>query len=109
MKMFQKLILAALVISLNACAWVELTPTGEKVRVLSKAEVSGCKHVGKTHVKTAGKIVGGERYLEKVQEELDILARNSAPEIGGDTVVRIGQPEDGKQVYEVYRCMPPAK
>jgi hypothetical protein len=37
--------------------------------------------------------------------ELNILARNSAVELGGDTVVpRSDDVADGKRVYDVYRC-----
>lgn len=106
MRMLNRILVLTMLVSLSACAWVETTPTGEKVRVLSKEEVRGCKHVGKTTVSTAGKIAGIARHPEKIQEELDILARNSAPDIGGDTVVPVGKPQEGKQVYEVYRCIP---
>lgn len=102
-------LMIAVVFSLTACTWVDVTPEGEKVRVLSATEVAGCQHVGKTTVNTAVKVGVVERYPEKVQEELDTLARNSAPDIGGDTVVRVGEPKEGRQVYEVYRCMPQAK
>lgn len=109
MKILFNGLLAAVALSLNACTWVESTPEGEKVRVLSSAEVSGCKHVGKTTVSTAEKVGVVVRLPEKVQEELNTLARNSAPEIGGDTVVPVGEPQQGRQVYEVYRCMPQAQ
>lgn len=92
---------------LQACAWVTLTPEGEKARVLSAAEVSGCKKVGKTTVSVKGDIAGMERLPERVQAELEILARNSAADLNGDTVVPVGVPEDGRQVFEVYRCVNP--
>lgn len=92
---------------LQACAWVKLTPEGEKARVLSAAEVSSCRKLGKTTVSVKGDIGGLERLPERVQAELDILARNSAADLGGDTVVPAGEPKDGKQVFEVYRCIHP--
>lgn len=91
---------------LTACSWVQLTPVGEDVRVLEPSAVVNCTKVGKTTVRTAAKVAGLVRHEEKIQSELDILARNSAPEIGGDTVVPLGRPVDGVQVYEAYRCMP---
>lgn len=109
MKMFFNGIMAIFVLSLSACTWVEVEPAGEKVRVLSAAEVTGCTRVGKTTVNTMAKVGVVERFPEKVQEELNTLARNSAPDIGGDTVVPVGEPRDGVQVFEVYRCMPQAK
>jgi len=89
-----------------ACTWVDVSPQGEKVRVLTANEVNACEHVGKTTVNTAAKLAGLERHAHKVQSELNTLARNSAVEIGGDTVVPVDTPVEGRQVFEVYRCMP---
>lgn len=89
-----------------ACTWVDVSPQGEKVRVLTAIEVSACEHVGKTTVNTAAKVVGIGRHASKVQSELNTLARNSAMEIGGDVVVPVDTPIDARQVFDVYRCMP---
>lgn len=89
-----------------ACTWVDVSPQGEKVNVLTVNEVSACEHVGKTTVKTAAKVAGLERHAHKVQTELNTLARNSAVGIGGDTVVPVDAPLEGRQVFNVYRCMP---
>ena len=106
---WQGALAAIVVLILSACSWVNVSDKGGKVRVLSAEEVAGCERVGKTTVSTAGKIGALERYPEKIQEELNILARNSAPDIGGDTVVAIDEPVEGRQVFEVYRCMPAVK
>lgn len=98
--------MAAVVLVLSACTWVEPTAQGEKVRVLSAEEVTKCKKVGQTTVSLLAKLAGIERNAQKVQEELNILARNSAVELDGDTVVPISPVEDGKQTFAVYRCMP---
>jgi hypothetical protein len=109
MKVIKGMMVAAVAaVLLGGCTWVEISAQGEKVRVLKAAEVSGCERLGKTTVRTASKVAGLARYDEKIQAELETLARNSAPEIGGDTVVPLGAPENGEQVYEVYRCMPSA-
>lgn len=109
MKILHFALVAAAAMTLNGCTWVDMSAEGEKVRVLTAKEVTGCRHVGKTTVSTTGKIAVVERNPEKVQEELDTLARNSAPELNGDTVVRVGEPVNGKQVYEIYHCMPSGK
>ncbi|MBK8162875.1 MAG: DUF4156 domain-containing protein [Gammaproteobacteria bacterium] len=91
---------------LQACAWVELSPAGEKTRVLSAEEVTNCKRLGTTTASVKAEVAGIERAPERVQEELESLARNSAAaDLKGDTVVPIGKPKDGKQVFEVYRCV----
>lgn len=101
------LLLCSVGFLLQACSWVELTYPGEKVRVLDKADVSNCKKVGKTTVSLKATIVGFERNKEKVQQELNTLARNSGADLKGDTVVPLTQPKDGKQAFEVYRCINP--
>lgn len=95
----------AVTISLGGCAWVKLTPGGEKVRVLSAAEVASCRHVGDTNVSLLARLGAVKRNEEKVQDELDALARNSAADMGGDTVVAMSEVTDGKQRYAVYKCV----
>ena len=96
-----------LALSLTACTWVKLTPEGEKVRLLSTSEVKSCKKMGKTTVSLKDKIAGFERDREKVQKELEALARNSAIDLKGDTIVPASEIKDGKQVFDVYRCINP--
>lgn len=92
---------------LQGCAWVKLTPEGEKARVLGAAEVSGCTKVGITTSTTRSHLAGFRRKTESVQDELLALARNAASELGGDTVVPLGEPQKGRQSFDVYRCINP--
>jgi len=85
---------------------VELTPQGEQVQVATMEAVAGCKNVGKTTVNTLAKLAGLDRHQESMQDELSRLARNSAVQLGGDTVVPITGIKDGEQVFAVYRCAP---
>ena len=107
MKLNKIAMAAAIAMTLQACAWVELTPAGEKTRVLGAAEVTHCKRLGTTTASVKAELAGVERAPERVQQELEALARNSAAvDLKGDTVVPVGKPKDGKQVFEVYRCVP---
>lgn len=106
MSILKEFFVFLLIMNAAACTWVDVSKQGEKVRVLTAEDVTLCERVGKTTVKTAGKLAGFERHEYKVRDELDTLARNSAVEIAGDTVVAVGEPVDGGLVYEVYRCMP---
>ena len=100
--------LVALVsLTLVSCTWVKMTSEGEKVRVLSKDEVGSCKKLGKINTSLKDQIAGFQRSKEKVKEEMETLARNAAPDMGGDTVVPISEVKDGKQVFEVYKCVGP--
>lgn len=94
-------------ITFTACTWVELTPEGEKVRLLSMSEVKSCKKIGKTIVSLKDKVAGFDRNKEKVQKELEALARNSAVDLNGDTVVKANEIKDGTQTFHVYRCINP--
>lgn len=90
--------------------WVKLTPEGEKVRVLEAREVASCRKLGKTTVSVRAKIVGSwKRNEEKVKRDLEYQARNSAAADfkGGDTIVAITDVADGKQKFDVYKCVNP--
>lgn len=95
-----------LVINLNACTWVDLTAEGEKVRVLNMDEVAKCQFIGQTTSNTAYKVAGVRRHDNAIQNELESLARNSAVNLGGDTIVAAGDMNEGKQTFQVYRCVP---
>lgn len=89
--------------------WVKLTPAGEKVRVLEASEVSSCRKLGKTSVSVRAKLVGVKRKEKKVKRELQYQARNSASADfeGGDTIVALSAVTDGRQKFDVYKCVDP--
>ncbi|MFQ5760646.1 MAG: DUF4156 domain-containing protein [Acidiferrobacterales bacterium] len=89
--------------------WVKLSPEGEKVRVLQASEVASCKKLGKTTVSVRAKLVGIKRKEKKVKTELEYQARNSAAADfeGGDTIVAISAVTEGKQKFDVYKCVNP--
>ena len=89
--------------------WVKLTPEGEKVRALQASEVASCRKLGKTTVSVKAKLVGVKRKEGKVKRELEYQARNSAAADfeGGDTIVAISAVTDGKQKFDVYKCVNP--
>jgi len=106
--MWMRTALLFMMLSLSACTWVNLTKQGEEVKIATKEDVSSCKQVGKTTVTTLSKLAGMNRYDESMQDELNKLARNSAVDLKGDTVVPITPIEDGHQTFAVFRCQPTA-
>lgn len=100
-----KLIVAVLCLAISACAWVKLSPGGEKVRVLEASEVATCKELGNTTASLMAKVAGINRNEEKVAKELEMLARNAAAKMGGDTVVAVSAVEDGQRTFAVYQCV----
>lgn len=97
----------ALLATLAGCTWVDVKPQGEKVRVLTPQEVTHCKLLGRVTSNTAASVLVFVRGREKVQEEVNRLARNNAGDMGGDTVVPTGPLIEGEQSFNVYRCINP--
>ena len=97
-------------VMLTGIKWVKLTPEGEKVRVLAQDEVTKCKRLGSTTASLKSKIGPFGRSEKKVKQELEYLARNSAAadfeDKGADTVVAASEIEEGKQKFDVYKCVP---
>ncbi len=91
---------------LGGCAWVKLTPEGEHARVLTGNEVQNCNRLGVTTVSMASKVAFIPLNKNKIKAELENLARNSVAEFkGADSVHPLGEPQDGKQTFEVYDCI----
>lgn len=100
-----KLIVAVLFgMSLVSCTWVKVTEEGEKVSVRDASQVSDCKKVARTTAELRSKVMGINRNKEKVQKELEDLARNAAVDYGGNVVVPESEVKDGKQSFAVYNC-----
>lgn len=95
----------AAVVTLSACNFVKVSETGSNVAVSNASAVQGCSKVSVLTVKTRGNYVGSmKRSPETIAKELTNLARNDAMDAGGDTIVPVGQPLDGRQSFDVYRC-----
>ena len=75
---------------LSACAWVELTPGGKKVRILSEAEVASCKKLGSFWLMAFSlffflSVAMAKRYAELGQYSLDNKLVLSANAMIGNT------------------------
>jgi hypothetical protein len=101
------LLMSAVSLIVSSCATIELSTGGEKVRVLAPDEVSSCKKLGQTNTSVTDNIVGVKRPIEALERELAIIARNSADNMGGDTIVPLTVIEGGKQSFVVYKCINP--
>ncbi len=91
---------------LSACSGLKLTDDGEKVRVLEPTEISSCKNLGRTNTSVTARVVI-ERPADTIAEELQIVARNSAANMGGDTIVPLTVVTEGQQTFVVYKCVNP--
>jgi len=98
--------LVAAAILLSACSSLQLSEGGEKVRVLEPNEISSCKNLGRTNTSVTARVVV-ERPADTIARELEIVARNSAARMGGDTIVPLTVIEEGQQTFVVYKCVNP--
>ncbi|MGK0399772.1 MAG: hypothetical protein ACJA0I_002077 [Gammaproteobacteria bacterium] len=108
--MISKHLLVALTVSslfVTGCATVKLSESGEKVRVLGPEEVSTCNKLGQSNVSITAKVLGIARPIETLTKELELIARGSAANMGGDTIVPLTVIDDGKQSFVVYKCVAP--
>jgi hypothetical protein len=101
-----KLSIIAAITLLSACSTLKLTAGGDKVRVLDPSEVSSCRELGKSNNKVTASL-GFERPADTIEKELQIIGRNSAARMGGDTIVPLTVIEDGAQTFIVYKCVNP--
>jgi len=86
------------------CSHVQLESAGEPVRRLGAQEAPSCERIGTTRAQVLSKILFFDRSETKMAEELTLLARNSAGDMGGNAVIAEGDIRDGKQTFGVYRC-----
>jgi hypothetical protein len=100
----EKIAILALVLATSGCTWVSVTEEGEHVRVVRSSEVGGCEKLGNVSAKTTDRVIIFARSDRKVREELRALARNEATELGGNAIVPLGAPDEGRQSFDVYRC-----
>ena len=106
-KIFLPAIVIALTLvafTLGGCTWVRTDPGAEQVALATPAEVRQCQRLGQTTVSVRDRVTGVQRRAERVADELADLARNSAVELGGDTIVADGPVRDGQRRFNVYRC-----
>ena len=95
--------LLAAALLLSACSFVQLSDAGAGVAQMDPADVLNCTSLGVVSAATQDKVLL-ERGSAKVQEELLVLARNQAADLGANAIVPVDPPKDGKQSFRAYRC-----
>ncbi|MDX1399049.1 MAG: DUF4156 domain-containing protein [Oceanospirillum sp.] len=97
-----------LLISVSAlatgCTWVKPVEGSDQVKLVSQANVAGCKKLGHTTSFVKNKVAGLTRNQEAVSEELVTLGKNEAVNMGGDTIVQVDPLKDGKVGFDIYKC-----
>lgn len=88
----------------GGCTWVELTDAGNAVQVAAAAP-DDCRLVGHVDSHTRAVILGGiGRNADRVEDELEWLARNEAARLGANTIVPKGPVADGRRGFDALIC-----
>ncbi|MCP3689763.1 MAG: DUF4156 domain-containing protein [Gammaproteobacteria bacterium] len=99
--------IAGLSIFIGSCATVKLSDGGDKTRILTPGEVTSCRLLGMTNSSVTASALGVPRPVETIEKELTTIARNSAANMGGDTIVPFTVAAEGQQSFQVYKCVNP--
>ena len=89
-------------LTLSGCTFVALTEAGSKVAQSSAQDVNNCTLVGDVSSQTKDKVLV-DRSTGKVKEELIVLARNRAADLGATDLVETDV-EGGSATFKAYRC-----
>ena len=86
------------------CTWVQPTPPSDSVRIVASEKANGCQKLGRIDASVKASVGVIQRSAAKVANELDVLARNVAAEMGVDTIVGEGGVNNGERAVSAYRC-----
>ena len=97
-----------LITTLSGCAsdLIDVRKGSERVSLAETSQVGSCQSKGEITVSVLAEVGFISRSVEAVEANLLQLARNSAIESGGDTVVKGHSPEFGKRTFAIYKCRP---
>jgi Domain of unknown function (DUF4156) len=94
-----------ILLSANACTWVKLEDAAKRVRVMDNTgSLSGCEDKGEITASVEDRILSIKRERTKVLDEVEALARNSAVDLGADTIAPSSELAGGERRYRAYRC-----
>jgi hypothetical protein len=89
---------------LVGCTWVKLEEGAVDVALIPAAMAKQCERLGTTQATSKASVGMIKRNDAKVATEILTLAKNSAAEMGGNTISEVGRLAEGKQTFTVYRC-----
>ncbi len=93
------------ILALSGCTWgIKLSDAGRQVRTAWNGDVSQCRDLGKVTVSVMDHVGPVDRDQITVNDELEVMARNEAAGMQADTIKPLGNPQDGQQSWEAYRC-----
>lgn len=101
----KRVLILLAVLPIAACSWgIKLDSAGSKMRVAWNDDVSRCRDLGKITVSVLNRVGPLDRSKIKVNDELEIMARNEAAGMGADTVKPLSDVRNGEQSWGAYSC-----
>jgi hypothetical protein len=96
---------ALLCVGIQGCTWVKLEDAAKRIRVMDASDsLSSCEDKGEITASVEDRILSIKRERTKVLDEVEALARNSAVELGADTIAPSSELAGGERRYRAYRC-----
>jgi hypothetical protein len=102
-KVYATLMIAVAALALAGCTMVKVSEAGKRVNMVTADQVFNCTKIGTVSTTVLDNIVGIPRNEQKVQAELDRLARDQAVLLKANTLVR-DSIRDGLGSYTAYNC-----
>ncbi len=104
---YRNVVSAALIAGLiPACTWVPLETHGATVEVAAVDQnLRSCQKLGETTVSVKNKVWIYQRNRNKIEQELENLARNEAAERNADTIQAITPVNNGERMFGIYACL----
>jgi hypothetical protein len=105
--MFKSSIYFVLVlVSLLGCSsqLIKAKEGADLIKLVEQSDTTGCEGKGSVTVSVLTKLGFFTRSVESVEENLIQLARNSAVDVGGNTIVKGELLEFGKRSFLVFQC-----
>lgn len=95
-------VVGALMVS--GCSFVNLNPKAQDVLLLKPYQARECDQLRRSTSQVLSKIWFINRSKDAMEDELVILAKNTAADLGGNAVVPDSEIVDGKQTFVIYNC-----
>jgi Domain of unknown function (DUF4156) len=87
-----------------ASSFIDVKSGSQNILLLEAKQVGSCELKGKVTSSVLSKVGLFSRSVEGVEENLLQMAKNSAVEDGGDTLVKGESTEFGKRTFSIYKC-----
>lgn len=87
-----------------ACTIIEPLKGSEAIQLVNDDQTDDCELIARANIQVLDKVLFVNRSEQAMSANLDVLAKNEAVKLGGNTIVATGEITDGQRIYHIYRC-----